>query len=251
MENIGASEGAPTTSEDVMPSKSRTRKSKATSKLYVPTDDPGAIEIATADERLLTALRCNPGKTTAELAHIAEIGKSTAARYLNTLEKDGKAARTKGIGARAADSWSAAEHAIQVDNNTDDTIPTETKPDESSVSDVPTEPDQLEVTEDANVETLPDSTGTEGAKADEPTESKPQRLKPGGLHGLVEDVLRDKPDKDFSPGQIAKALQRSAGAVANALDRHVTNGLAVQTNEKPKRYRLASSERAEPEVATS
>lgn len=59
----------------------------------------------------------------------------------------------------------------------------------------------------------------------------------GGLRGLVEDHLADNPFEDFSPSQVAKALGgRSSGAVANALERLVEIGAAIQTSMSPRRY---------------
>ncbi|MGH3693791.1 MAG: hypothetical protein ACRDRX_07350 [Pseudonocardiaceae bacterium] len=73
-----------------------------------------------------------------------------------------------------------------------------------------------------------------------------RRLPPGGLRGLVEDWLRDHPGERFSPSAIGKALGRSSGAVANALDKLVADGYAAQTCDKPKRFTAA---RTSPEPA--
>ncbi len=43
--------------------------------------------------------------------------------------------------------------------------------------------------------------------------------RPGALRGLVEEHLRKFPDAAFTPHQVGKVLTRSAGAVANALDK--------------------------------
>lgn len=58
----------------------------------------------------------------------------------------------------------------------------------------------------------------------------------GGLRGLVEDHLSGNPFEDFSPSQVAKALGRSSGAVANALERLTEHGTAIQTSAAPRRY---------------
>ena len=57
--------------------------------------------------------------------------------------------------------------------------------------------------------------------------------------------------EEFGPAAIAKNLDRSSGAVSNALDRLVAKGIAVQTKASPKRYALAPSERAAAAAATS
>jgi hypothetical protein len=53
---------------------------------------------------------------------------------------------------------------------------------------------------------------------------------------MVQDFLTDHPG-DHGPTAIGRALGRSSGAVANALERLVTTGWAVRTNDRPRRYR--------------
>ena len=65
---------------------------------------------------------------------------------------------------------------------------------------------------------------------------------------MVEDHLRDHPGQDWGPVAIGKVLHRSSGAVANALEILVTQGIAQRTCERPKRYRLA--DQPEPRPAT-
>jgi biotin operon repressor len=82
---------------------------------------------------------------------------------------------------------------------------------------------------------------------DQPTDDQPgkqseksQRLAPGALRGMVEDYLRDN-SGEFSPNAIGKALDRSSGAVHNALEKLVESGYAVRTSDKPKKYSLAAT----------
>jgi len=63
--------------------------------------------------------------------------------------------------------------------------------------------------------------------------------RPGGLRDLVEAHLRQFPDGAFTPHQIGKVLTRSSGAVANALDKLVSLGVAELASAKPRSYRLA------------
>ncbi|MBF6399210.1 hypothetical protein IU438_25865 [Nocardia cyriacigeorgica] len=67
------------------------------------------------------------------------------------------------------------------------------------------------------------------------------RLPAGALRGQVEDFLRDNPGKEFTPHQIGKALDRSGGAVHNALVTLTTHGTARQTGTAPKKFALASA----------
>ncbi|RKS68295.1 MarR family protein [Actinomadura pelletieri DSM 43383] len=67
------------------------------------------------------------------------------------------------------------------------------------------------------------------------------RSAPSPLRPLVAEHLIAYPDKEFTPGEIAKVLDRSSGAVANALDTLVSRGEAVLTCESPRRFRAAAS----------
>ncbi|WP_242909665.1 MarR family transcriptional regulator [Actinomadura terrae] len=60
------------------------------------------------------------------------------------------------------------------------------------------------------------------------------------LRPLVAEHLNAYPDLEFTPGEIAKVLDRSSGAVANALDTLVGRGEAVLTCERPRRFRAAN-----------
>jgi hypothetical protein len=63
---------------------------------------------------------------------------------------------------------------------------------------------------------------------------------PGQLRGKVAAHLAAYPDKEFTPHEIGKAINHSAGAVANALDRLVGLGEAVCTSERPRRFTSAT-----------
>jgi hypothetical protein len=63
--------------------------------------------------------------------------------------------------------------------------------------------------------------------------------RPGALRDLVEEHLRQFPDTAFTPHQVGKVLTRSAGAVANALDKLTALGTAQMITDKPRSYRLA------------
>ena len=61
------------------------------------------------------------------------------------------------------------------------------------------------------------------------------------MRDLVEEHLRKFPGTAFTPHQVGKALTRSAGAVANALDKLVSLGVAQMVTDKPRAYRLGSA----------
>ncbi|NRQ40832.1 hypothetical protein HII36_54870, partial [Nonomuraea sp. NN258] len=64
-------------------------------------------------------------------------------------------------------------------------------------------------------------------------------VRTGGLRDMVHAHLIEFPDKDFTPYEIGKVINRSSGAVANALDRLVYLGDAVLSCERPRRFALA------------
>ncbi|PKV98927.1 hypothetical protein [Nocardia fluminea] len=126
----------------------------------------------------------------------------------------------------------------------------------------PTTPDQTDPAEEAaSADPAPDNVPETAAAAptgDDPAtpapvapappaepaaadaESTAERLPAGALRGQVEDYLRDNPGKELSPHQIGKALERSSGAVHNALVKLAKDGTARQTSTAPKKFTLAS-----------
>ncbi|OHV40373.1 MULTISPECIES: winged helix-turn-helix domain-containing protein [Pseudofrankia] len=62
------------------------------------------------------------------------------------------------------------------------------------------------------------------------------RMRPGQLAGQVLDYLRANDDVAFTPGEIARELVRSSGAVANALASLAGHGAVTQVSDKPRRY---------------
>jgi len=74
-----------------------------------------------------------------------------------------------------------------------------------------------------------------------PPAGAPPATRPGALRDLVEDHLRKFPGTAFTPHQVGKVLTRSAGAVANALDKLVSLGVAQMVTDKPRTYQLATA----------
>ncbi|MFD7655363.1 MarR family transcriptional regulator [Actinosynnema sp. NPDC059797] len=166
------------------------------------------------EEKLWRALSAHPGSTATALSTAAGIGKSTAPKILSRWEKDGLVTRTAGTvdgGTRPADHWSITT-------------------DEQPSDDQPSDDHQ--------------PAATDGARADGEAQPGGGRLAPGALRGMVEDYLREHSGEDFSPNAVGKALNRSAGAVHNALEKLVEGGCAVRTSDKPKKYSLAPADAA-------
>jgi DNA-binding MarR family transcriptional regulator len=81
------------------------------------------------------------------------------------------------------------------------------------------------------------ATGGNGASA-----AGAARLGKGELRGQVLAVLRDHAGAELGPTQIAKHLAgRSQGAIANACDRLVKDGLAQLASDKPRRYAVTAA----------
>jgi hypothetical protein len=84
------------------------------------------------------------------------------------------------------------------------------------------------------------------SKTAKPAEdSKPKapddRLKPGQLDGLVLAYLKENADSaPHGPTTVAKALERSSGAVGNCLARLTKVKQVHQASEKPRRYTIAA-----------
>ncbi|WP_238412897.1 MarR family transcriptional regulator [Saccharothrix deserti] len=224
------------------------------------------------EEKLWQALRDNPGSTAAALSTAAGIGKSTAPKLLTRWEKDGLVTRTTGIadgGSRPADRWSITTDDQPTDDQPTDDQPTDDQPtddqptddqptddqptddqptddqptddqptDDQPTDDQPTDdqPTDDQPTDDQPTDDQPEVAGESGADGGQ--QEKPERLAPGALRGMVEDYLRDN-SGEFSPNTIGKALNRSSGAVHNALEKLVESGYAVRTSDKPKKYSLA------------
>jgi len=156
---------------------------------------------------LLGALADRPGATATELAEAAGIGRSTASKLLAALAAQGRVERQPGglkDGRRAADRW---------------TLPTPAP------------------TQDPGAPT-PDPPAS---PADQPPIGS-GRLRPGALRDLVLACLAERRGQALSPTTIAKTLDRSAGAVANALRVLAGQGAVVQTQAKPRRYTIAPAD---------
>jgi predicted transcriptional regulator len=162
-----------------------------------------------AAEALLAALADRPGATTTELAQAAEVGRSTAAKLLTALATQGRVLRQRS-GRRAPDRWTLPIAAPIQDP-----------------SPPPTTPPALPAEPIPAAEQPPPGAG---------------RLRSGQLRDLVVGCLTERPGHALSPTAIAKRLDRSAGAVANALQVLAGQGAVVQTQTKPRRYTIVAAQ---------
>ncbi len=206
----------------------------------------------TAHDRVWAALRSHPGSTSAELSTAAGVARSTVAKLLTAWAADGSVTSTPGATGRAGRAphrWTAAPSDLPPAPAPD--------PGGSAPADPHTDRDTKSSTgtRRRRVATTPTVTTPHGGA---PGASRPRggaagtgtapvngagrnrsggpRLAAGALHGMVQDYLTEHPG-DHGPTAVGRALARSSGAVANALESLVTAGWAVRTNNRPRRYR--------------
>ncbi|CAL9331186.1 hypothetical protein SUDANB121_00085 [Nocardiopsis dassonvillei] len=215
--------------------------------------------------------------TVAALAEETGLGTSTLAKHLNTLEKEEKALRTPGGRdgrKRLPDTWHAAtapEPTLPEENA--ETVLAPPSPEEDQV-DTPVQATSAALQEAA--EDSADTTHTPSAPtetdspapsiptvpvsaprpvASTPVAAKPlgsttesdlnpvsgsMRLAPGELKLMVRAILDADPGEEFTATAISHLLAgRSIGAIQNNLARLAKEGRAVQTCDRPRRYRSA------------
>ncbi|WP_190814293.1 MarR family transcriptional regulator [Saccharopolyspora pogona] len=229
-----------------MPSKNDNARTTAKQRRLkaVPTADTDSNPMPARTEsqdKVWAALHANLGATTTDIAEAAGVGRSTAGKILATWAKDSSATRISGIGdggRRSADCWTMT-HTDQItplrgtaSPARDDTTAEPAAVDEPSQ---PQSPDPNDESTAEGQESAEDAREASGVDGPGPIIKRP-RLSKGELRGMVEDYLTERPGEEFSPNAIGTALNRSSGAVNNALEKLVADGYAVQTEDKPKRF---------------
>ncbi|MGW3626194.1 hypothetical protein [Streptomyces sp. NPDC000880] len=69
-----------------------------------------------------------------------------------------------------------------------------------------------------------------------------KRLAPGALRQMVIDHLEAHPGEAFTATKISRVIEKSSGAIANALVTLAQQGIAEQVDDRPRTYRLAAPE---------
>ena len=209
--------------------------------------DSGAAGNAHDDmaDRVWGALRAQPAATPAELATAARLPRATVTALLTTWLAEGSVTSTTGATARAARRWTAVHTALPAATAAPEDGSTSPEPahDDGTTAD-PATPDPVATetvtggmgvataAEDAPTPEAAPSGARSAARTPDGSESKrsvrpaastrnpsgSRRLPGGALRGMVEDHLRDHPETAWGPVAIGKALHRSSGAVANALE---------------------------------
>ena len=160
-----------------------------------------------AKQTILEVLKVQPQVSVAQIAVSAGVGRSTAGKLLAQLESDGEVRRTEGGRdgkRRLPDLWSLGS--------------------------------QQPATKAANAKPADATDGKPSVVS-----GKPDRLKAGGLDPIVLAYLKANADSaPHAPTTVAKALERSSGAVGNCLVRLADAKKVKQVSDKPRRYSLAS-----------
>ncbi|WP_327672686.1 MULTISPECIES: hypothetical protein [unclassified Streptomyces] len=215
------------------------------------------------------------GATTAELSLAAGLGRSTTGKALTLLEEAGLAARKRGGHSgtgRTPDRWhstptapdeSAAEDSAPQDQSAGlEPVPTEgsshpaNTPDTKALSASEAELDAHEdrPVNDGSHEGSAARPGRETAATETPGRTAPghapapappaaadgkRRLAPGGLRQMVIEHLQDHPEEAFTATRISRIIEKSSGAIANALATLTKHHIAEQVSDRPRTYRLA------------
>ncbi|MEV0961233.1 helix-turn-helix domain-containing protein [Streptomyces sp. NPDC049910] len=128
--------------------------------------------------------------------------------------------------------------------------PTLPATDTPQVSSQETEPDEgggctEEGGADEDIHSNPEAASTPQADPAPPAEAPPmssgkQRLAPGALRQMVIDHLQAHPGEAFTATKISRVIEKSSGAIANALVTLTRQGIAEQASDRPRTYRLAA-----------
>ncbi|MFF4602567.1 helix-turn-helix domain-containing protein [Streptomyces sp. NPDC001339] len=94
-------------------------------------------------------------------------------------------------------------------------------------------------------ETNDTPTSSEGIEATsapaQPVPAKDGRLAPGALRQMVIDHLHAHPDEAFTATRISRIIDKSSGAIANALEKLASQGITEQVTDRPRMFRLANT----------
>ncbi|MET7769059.1 hypothetical protein [Nocardia sp. NPDC005366] len=162
------------------------------------------------------------------------------AEPITTEPGDGDVAEPGDGGTAEPEPGSAPAESDATPRPDSDAAPAEPAPAEPAPPVAAPEPAPAAPTDDESATPAPDAPTVDPDAVAGQSETI-QKLAPGALRGQVEDFLRDHPGQEFSPHQIGKALDRSSGAVHNALVKLTTGGTARQTSAAPKKFTLADA----------
>ncbi|MEV0598480.1 helix-turn-helix domain-containing protein [Streptomyces sp. NPDC050315] len=236
----------------------------------VPDPDPQPLAGLTgAPAAIYTELFSLTEKATvAELALAAGLGRSTTGKALATLEDHGLAVREPGghrATGRVPDRWSLAQPDTPagpeadgvIDSLAGDTTPDDSpalveQPNTSAECSVPNE-DTSEATTSENPPGDQHGPDEAGGSASTPApevadltaparSSHKRRLEPGALRQMVLAHLEAHPGVAFTATRISRVIEKSSGAIANALQKLVHQQLVEQVTDRPRTFRLVTTD---------
>ncbi len=187
------------------------------------------------EEAVKAAVETTAGGTTEGIAQVAGIGRSTAGKVLGRLADAGEVTRYQGgrdRGKRLPDRWTLA--GVEMPAAYAGHV----------LGDAKAAPAAEGKSKAAEGKAPAGEGKASDAKASDRAASagKPEsgKLKPGGLDPLVLGYLKDNAGSGpHGPTQVAKALERSSGAVGNCLARLTNEKKVKLVTEKPRRYSIA------------
>lgn len=203
-------------------------------------------QLSPGKRAVLAALIECPEATVITIADAAQVGRSSAAASLTTLERLGLATRRPGaLGDtvhRPPDLWSATAAATAAAAATV-AMTTSPEPDSGTTTEAAlrrvmdkdqAQPEKTDPADDTPALKPAAAAGT--PSADSP-ERLGERLGKGMLRDAVRRQLHVDPEAAFTPTALSKVLLRSSGAISNALDALVASGEASMVREKPRTFR--------------
>ena len=201
------------------------------------------VQPETAEPKVRRALEANPGATTAALASAAGVGRSTASKLLSRWAAEGLVTRTAGKDQSVPVTWTLRDDdqndkAAEVASTEEPAADTADQRTEDPTAETDAREGDPSPVPDSDVGTPCAPATSEAAKSEAATADAPkkERLPKGALYDMVLGFLQAHPGEEFGPAKIGAELVRSSGAVNNALEKLVTNGLATKTCEAPKRF---------------
>jgi hypothetical protein len=208
-----------------------------------------AITKPSSDDAVLTAVEGNPGAATEGIAGSAGVARSTASKALARLADAGKVVRHGGgreKGKRLPDRWTVsgvempaafAAH-VKTPAGADSKAPSTSKPagkaGAKAAAAAKAAPSAAKGTGKGS--SAPKASGDAG-DGEQPAGKPPERLKAFGLDPLVLAYVDEHSDSaPHGPAAVAKAIERSSGAVANCMKRLAEKDQLRQVSDKPVRY---------------
>ena len=200
------------------------------------TKSPKSADKPSADEVVRKAVEYHPGATAEGAAIAAGIGRSTATKALARLREAGEITRYEGGrdgGKRLPDRYTLTGVELPPAYAGHTAAGSTAKPSGTKQAGAATaEPEK------APAEAKPASAGD--GKLSAPA-ADAERLRPGQLEPLVLAFLKKNADSGpHGPSTVAKALERSSGAVGNCLVRLTDAKKVRQESDKPRRYSIAA-----------